>query len=171
MPPAPDAHGQKVLVLLYRRYPDRLLLFRRTGHTDLAWWPVTGHVDPQDADLLAAARREVEEETGYRPEAVWSFGRGVTFTQVRDGRERTFEEHAFAADVTGLGPVRLSGEHVAFAWFTLKSAEEVLPHPHQRVALQELKARLLQMRRADEEALAREAAAAGDAAPGAEKSA
>lgn len=43
---------------------DRVLLIR---HRTLGrWLQPGGHVDPSDADIVAAARREVEEETGLR---------------------------------------------------------------------------------------------------------
>ena len=63
---APDRYRVIPRTLVFIRWGARVLLMRRADH--VAVWPgyfngVGGHVEPGE-DLLAAARREVAEETG-----------------------------------------------------------------------------------------------------------
>lgn len=46
--------------------PPRVLLLHRVPAKGGGWQPVTGRVEDADADLEAAARRELAEETGLR---------------------------------------------------------------------------------------------------------
>ena len=102
-----DARGR---VFVHRRGPDRRFL---PGCWDL----VGGHLEPGE-DLLAALRREVEEETGWRlrgsPQLVhvedW-------VTDGRDGPE-PHREFDFFVDVDGdLDRPRLERpKHIEFRW-------------------------------------------------------
>ncbi|MCI4361518.1 MAG: NUDIX domain-containing protein [Thermoplasmata archaeon] len=45
--------------------PPRLLVLRRPPDRGSIWVPVSGKVDPTDADFPSALAREVNEETGF----------------------------------------------------------------------------------------------------------
>lgn len=74
-----------------------------------------------DEDVTLAAERELEEETGFQTE-VQSLN--FTYSYPVEDKDKTkyapdvreVVEHAFVADVSGLGETILSREHDAFKW-------------------------------------------------------
>jgi dATP pyrophosphohydrolase len=120
-----------VLVILYSSDAEVLLL-ERADHPGF-WQSVTGSLDDEKEPLIAAACREVLEETGlaiatenmedwrfsqnYEIFAHWRhrYAPGVT--------ENT--EHVFSSQVSRQSAVRLSArEHLRWKWLALEDAAE-----------------------------------------------
>lgn len=118
---------EKVCAFAFVRGPPAkvLLLRRAPGHPRGGWHPVTGHVEPEDASLAAAAAREVAEETalGGRLHALPAT---TTFEQDLDGTRTRFTEHGFAVELAGAELPELSGEHEQAAWVTFEEARRRL---------------------------------------------
>ena len=112
-----------VAVVVWRRKEPRFLLLRRAPAKGGGWQPVTGRVEVADgageAALLAAAAREVEEETGLAVVRVVDLGLASDFTGY-DGHR--YRERAFAAEVREDAHHRLSVEHDDAAWLTFDEA-------------------------------------------------
>ncbi len=122
---------QSVLVVIYDKEGQVLLLERadRPGF----WQSVTGSLDHEDEPPLAAAVRELEEETGLiAPPAAWS---DWAFSQVYEifphWRHRYAPgvtqntEHVFSVRVSAASPVRLSPrEHLRSQWLPWTAAAE-----------------------------------------------
>ena len=82
---------------LFAEPPLELLLFRRYPTRGRIWVPISGKVEPSDADLEAALRRELAEETGLTgPVPVEALDWHVPF--VADNGE-TWRLHAYAVRV------------------------------------------------------------------------
>ena len=118
-----------VLVVVHTGALDVLLLERATrpGY----WQSVTGSLDFPSEPLEAAARREVEEETGIAAsEGVLTELRAVnTFEIFAQWRHRFAPgvthntEHVFALELPARRPVRLAAaEHVACQWLPWRDA-------------------------------------------------
>ena len=118
---------EKVCAFVFVRSPTpKVLLLRRAlGHPRGGWHPVTGHVDPEDASLAAAAAREVEEETALAGR-LHALPVTTTFEQDLDGTRTRFVEHAFAVELPDAELPTLSGEHEQAAWVTFEEARRRL---------------------------------------------
>ncbi len=96
------------------------LLMRRLPHGGGFWQGVSGGV-LVDEDRTLAAERELEEETGFQT-GVQSLGFTYSYpVGEKDNPKyapdvKEVVEHAFVADVSGLGETILSREHDAFKW-------------------------------------------------------
>ena len=109
--------------LLLRRGPDRKL----PG----AWQAVHGHVEDDEAGP-AAALRELTEETSLAPASLW----------VADYVERVYDPRkdeirlvpCFTALVSG--EVKLSKEHDASRWLSVREAAGLFTFENQRAALE-----------------------------------
>jgi 8-oxo-dGTP pyrophosphatase MutT (NUDIX family) len=110
----------KVQVIVYARAPRiEVLLLRRPADRGSIWQPVTGKVEPEDTDIIAAARRELFEETGILNVGALD-DLDCEFRFTKEGAE--VREHAVAAEVEAACPVALSGEHVDSAWLPPSAA-------------------------------------------------
>lgn len=112
-----------VLVVIHTPALEVLLMERaaRAGF----WQSVTGSLDRADEPPLAAARREVWEETGIDvpPERIRRWPLAYTFEVYPEWRHRFVPgtvhntEHVFSLEVPLPGPVTLAaGEHTASLW-------------------------------------------------------
>ena len=103
---------RRVEFLLLRRSPTRRTL---PG----VWQPVTGKRHVRER-MLAAAIREVREETGFTPARWWAL---ETMTIYPDAmRDRILALPLFAAEVSSSARVKLSREHDDAKWTTLADA-------------------------------------------------
>lgn len=119
-----------VLVVVHTAQREVLLLERasRAGY----WQSVTGSLDRPDEPLLAAAAREVEEETGIEAgDGLNAWSVANTFEIYLHWRHRFAPgvthntEHVFSLALPDRVPVRLApAEHIAFAWLPWREAAQ-----------------------------------------------
>ncbi|EQD33336.1 lipoyltransferase [mine drainage metagenome] len=132
---APPARIVRECVEGYLYCPDplRVLLFRRPPERGRIWVPISGKVDPGDASLEAAMRRELAEETGLRePRRIDPLEWHVPF----DGPSgELWRLHAYAVEVPEGWSPTLSAEHEAFEWTTAAEARRRLHYPDNRAAV------------------------------------
>ncbi len=136
-PPGPDEPVAQECVegYLYAGPPLRLLLFRRPPSRGRIWVPISGKVDPGDATLESALRRELSEETGLQePRSVRPLDWTVRFWM----HGAVWRLHAFSVEVSAGFVPRLSSEHDAYDWLDLDEARQRLHYPDNRAALDRL---------------------------------
>jgi len=125
--------GRKVEFLLLQRSPTRRTL-------PSVWQPVTGKRLPRER-MLAAAAREVREETGLEPPRWWGL---ETMTLYPDHeRDAIMAVPLFAAEVDPRSAVRLSREHVALAWLGAREAARRVLWDAQRRGLEAVEREVL----------------------------
>ena len=125
---------------VYTRDPRRLLLLRRPPARGRIWVPVSGKVEPRDADFPSALRRELAEETGW-----------VSFLRLEpldwevpfDGPDgRRWRLHAYAVERSDAAAPALSEEHDAFDWVPFEEGIRRLHYEDNREAARRLDRRL-----------------------------
>jgi dihydroneopterin triphosphate diphosphatase len=116
--------SQPLYLLLKRSADDKLY--------PLTWQIVTGSIEDGET-AVQASLREVQEETGIRPERYWNIPHVNTFLNAADD---IIEMTAvFLAQVScGTKPV-LSPEHCEYRWCTLAETRELLVWPGQIQAI------------------------------------
>lgn len=122
----PDA---SVAVVVFRRRAPSWLVLERSAGKGGGWQVVTGRVEAGESPE-AAARREVEEETGLAVLRVVDLGLDCGFTGY-DGRR--YRERSFAVEVDG--EHRLSQEHLKGEWLAHAEARTRLTWDENRRAL------------------------------------
>jgi len=124
------------LSVFYRKDKlTRYLLLRRSAEKQPypgIWQFVTGHVEKGERSLDAVLR-ELKEETGLSPEAVWFVPYTLQFYDPKS--DKIHLTPFFAAQVSAGSAVRLSKEHDMYAWLTYRRAISRLPWPAQREGL------------------------------------
>jgi dATP pyrophosphohydrolase len=113
-----------VEVYVFRRRRGRaefLVLRRAPGRRVLpgVWQPVTGKRDARER-TVAAAVRELREETGLEPRRLWCLESVTTYFDAT--RDRLVVLPLFAAEVPANRRVALSAEHDACAWLPAAAA-------------------------------------------------
>jgi dATP pyrophosphohydrolase len=106
-----------------------LLLRRARAHLHGLWTYAAGHLEPGETAWQAAVR-ELAEETGLRPTALYSADQCEAYYDVRE--ECIAVVPAFVAFVESDAAVRLDAEHDDHAWLTFAQAIERLPFGGQR---------------------------------------
>jgi dATP pyrophosphohydrolase len=110
--------------------PARVLLLQRTGpYLAGAWSYVAGHLEPGETGWQCA-RRELLEETGLAPLALYSADRCEQFYDAGDDCIQLVP--AFVAIVADDAVVCLNPEHREFAWLEFDEAAARLPFGGQR---------------------------------------
>lgn len=130
-----------VEVYLFRRRRGRvefLALRRSRDRVKLpgAWQPVTGKIDPGER-LLAAAAREVKEETGLRPRRWWALETPTVFYDLTS--DRLLALPVFAAEIGASDRVRLSEEHDDWAFLSPAAAARRWLWNTQRTAMRQVR--------------------------------
>jgi lipoyl(octanoyl) transferase len=122
-----DSRTRTVSVTAVRQGPagPEVLLLRRIPARGGFWQPVTGRRLPGESGE-AAARRELEEETGTRLR-VRSLSYRHSFAFGESVPPALFEEEAFAADWPAGLEVRPGPEHDAAEWLPVEEALRRLP--------------------------------------------
>jgi len=134
----------QIEVHVFRRRGKRLelLLIRRSPQRSLAgvWQPVTGGIEAGES-AMAAARREVLEETGLTPIRWWALEHLATFYDPAKDRVRVVP--VFAAEVAWTDGVYLSDEHDKYAFVSPAVARRRVLWATQRQAIAALQAELM----------------------------
>ena len=121
---------------LFAAPPLELLLFRRPPARGRIWVPISGKVDPGDADFESALRRELTEETGLTaPRRILPLDWHVPFPA--DNGE-TWRLHAYAVEVDRAFEPRLSAEHDRAEWVSPAEAVRRLHFPDNQAAVERL---------------------------------
>ena len=143
-PPVIPLSCTQVEVHVFRRRGKRmeLLLIRRSPERSLAgvWQPVTGGIERGES-ALAAALREVREETGLSPVRWWALEHLATFYD--PGRDHVRLVPVFAAEVAWTDPVQLSHEHDRYAFLAPAEARRRVLWATQRQAIAALREEVL----------------------------
>ncbi|MEI7037634.1 NUDIX hydrolase [Fulvimonas yonginensis] len=106
-----------------------LLLRRARAHLHGLWVYAAGHIEPGEKAWQTAAR-ELAEETGLRPTALYSADRCETYYDATE--ECIAVVPAFVAFVDADAAVRLDAEHDDHAWLSFPEAIARLPFGGQR---------------------------------------
>lgn len=119
-----------VVVLRGAAAATQMLLAKRSAtYLDGLWAYLAGHVQPGEAGWQAA-RRELLEETGLMPDALYATSFCEQFYRAQpEGIEIV---PAFVARVGEDAAVRLNHEHSAWCWLDLDEAAKRLPFGSQR---------------------------------------
>jgi dihydroneopterin triphosphate diphosphatase len=104
------------------------------------WQPVTGRRRPRESGLAAAAR-EVREETGLVPSRWWALEAPTIFYDASRDRMRAYPR--FAAEAAPDAAVRLSHEHVDSAFLPAAAAGRRYLWESQRLGLADVKRQVL----------------------------
>ena len=135
-PTGPTIARECVEGYIFTLQPLELLILRRPPRRDRIWVPVSGKVEPDDADLESALRRELREETALaEPRRVFSLDWHVPFTA---SNGETWRLHAYGVEVPSSFPPILSAEHDAFAWVSPDEAVRRLHFPDNQEAVRRL---------------------------------
>jgi 8-oxo-dGTP pyrophosphatase MutT (NUDIX family) len=119
--------GSSLQCLALRRAPGR----RCPG----SWECVHGHIEPSEHPA-AAARRELEEETGLAPVRLYNLSKVELFYQHRSDEVALIP--VFAAFTNPDASVRLGAEHDLFEWLSPAAARVRLAWPRERRALDDI---------------------------------
>lgn len=106
-----------------------LLLQRASEYLRGVWSYVAGHIEPNETGSQAA-RRELAEETGLVPQAMYATSFCEQFYDASS--DCIMVVPAFVARVDDNCTVRLNGEHTALRWLTIDAAMRELPFGSQR---------------------------------------
>ena len=138
-----------VEVYLFRRRGRRvefLLLRRAASRRTLpgVWQPVTGKRNIRER-MLAAAIREVREETGFEPARWWALETMTLYPDI--ARDRIVALPLFAAEVGPSARVKLSREHDDSKWVTAGEAARLVLWDSQRRGLDAVRRKVLGVKR------------------------
>jgi len=113
--------AEELEVLCLRRAPK--------GRSPGSWEAVHGHIDPGETPV-AAVLREIQEETGLKPERLYSLSRAEAF--YRHSENELVLIPVFAAFVARDAKVKLSKEHDEHEWLRSQAARVRMSWPRIR---------------------------------------
>jgi len=124
---------------------ERVLLFHRRPERGNFWQPISGSIESGEASL-AAARRELAEETGFsaEPEELGleqSFLIESQFLEAKYPAPIFADEIGYSARIDSRLPIQIDREeHDDHAWFTFDEAYEKIRWSDDREALERMEA-------------------------------
>ncbi len=132
-----DVSSRVVEVCIFKlvRKEPRYLLLHRSENDSLypgIWQIVTGMLEGNE-HAVAAALREVREETGLKPQRFWVVPHIDQFYSAPNDTMNL--SPLFALQVNGTDEPRLSMEHQASEWLPYEQAESRLVWPGQKLGL------------------------------------
>ncbi len=131
------SRGVAAVILAGRGDAARVLVLQRNKNTSRGLWSlVMGRLEKGES-AVAAVRREIEEETGIRPEALYTTG--CVDSYFNSGANSIEMMPIFCAPFAQEPKVTLDHEHLAYRWLGFAEAIETLAYPGQREALPHIK--------------------------------
>jgi 8-oxo-dGTP pyrophosphatase MutT (NUDIX family) len=135
---------KQIEAYLFRRRRGRVefLLIRRSPERSLAgvWQPVTGGIEPRES-AMAAAAREVLEETGLAPVRWWALEHLTVYYE--PAKDRVHAVPVFVGEVAWTDPVHLSHEHDRYAFLPAAAAARRVLWQTQRRSLRAVREEIL----------------------------
>jgi dATP pyrophosphohydrolase len=113
-----------------------VLLLKRTGTLAGTWCQVAGAIEANET-AWQAGLREVEEETGLRPDRVYSADICEQFYEA--DRNAISLLPVFVGFAAKGATVRLNAEHSAFRWVSFDEALRMVPFAGQRKVLKHIR--------------------------------
>lgn len=109
----------------------KLLILKRARDVIYAGqWRMVGGKVRENETADEAARRELLEETGVKPQLYWTI---PTVNQFYDPKADSIRQiPTFAAEIDPDHPLKLNHEHTAYAWISEEQVEEYIKWPEQR---------------------------------------
>lgn len=142
--PECESRYVEVCVFRFRRDAAEFLMLRRADGERVypgIWQFVTGKVRTGET-ALAAARREIREETALEPLRFWVVPHCSTFYDA--SRDTVQIVPMFAAQADPDAEPRLSREHSTYRWVDAAEADRRLVWPGQRAGLSIVRSAVLQ---------------------------
>ena len=109
-------HENTIEFLLLKRAPNEIY----PG----IWQMVTGHTKYPDEKLYQTAIREIEEETGLKPERFWVVPNVNSFYSPETNEIIMIP--VFAALVNENARIKISEEHIEYKWVSMEEAKMLL---------------------------------------------
>ena len=133
--PTLTAQYIEVCIFRFENNHAEYLLMRRTNDVNIypgIWQIITANIEPKEK-ATDAAKREITEETGLKPTALWVVPKVNSFYNHEDDTINfiTF----FAAQVPAGSIPKLSAEHDSYEWVSLEETQRRLVWPSQRQAV------------------------------------
>lgn len=110
--------------------PEFLLLKRSSEKIYANQWRMIGGKVDQEESYHNAAFRELQEETGFKPELFWVIPSVNSFYEAKT--DQIHQIPAFAAQVGYEAVPTLDEEHVAYKWFKLQDIKKYIAWPEQK---------------------------------------
>lgn len=110
---------------------EYLLLHYTAGHWDFP----KGHIEKGE-DKQTAALRELQEETTLTANLLDGFEESITYFHKLPNNELAFKTVYFFIGKASDGEVKLSHEHIGFAWLTYENALQQLTYDNSKQVLE-----------------------------------
>ena len=140
-----NVQTRKIVVFIARpaaRGGHEFLQLRRqnTGYLDGTWQTVRGSIEPGET-AVAAARRELREETGVEPAEFYRLGSVESFYDLES--DAIWHSVAFCALVAAGTTIVLNEEHSAARWIDERDVDEHFTWPSEKPLLAEIRREIL----------------------------